>query len=280
MNSQSIYYHSTIQNEDEKQALVSVIKQNAPAEAIFLLGQTILQRRTESLFTQLSNSVQYTSHYFFLILINKEAEHTQNAIQDKLENNLQHFIPSTVMVLSIQSFSRWTLEGHPFASLVLKKAVKLYDAANIRFNEPVETGEAERLKENRQLCIHTTRKVEAFLASAELHRLRQEYKLSAFMLHQAAEQVLRAMLILHTGLKINTHNIDKLMRYNSMFCEGFNDLFPRQNEKMKKLYTLLNKAYIDSRYKDDYSISYEELSALTGKVKLVVELWEQHKIPH
>jgi len=276
MNAETMCYHYSNEGQDEKQTLVDIIKENAPAEAIFLLGQTIVQRRTETVFTCPSASLRYTSHHFLLVLVDKETEHALNAIQDKIENNLQHFRPSTVLVLPIQSFNQWLLQGHRFAFLVIRKAAKLYDAENIPFNQPAEINEG-RSNDNRQIFTHASQKIAAFLASAELHRLRQEYKLSAFMLHQAAEQALRAMLVLNTGLKINTHSIDKLIRYGSMFCEGLHQLFPKQNEKTKKLSSLLNKAYIDTRYKDDYSISREELAALTEKVKIIKALFEKFK---
>lgn len=82
---------------------------------------------------------------------------------------------------------------------------------------------------------------------------------------------------MNTGLKINTHNIDKLIRYCSMFCHQLPDLFPKNNEKGKKLFSLLNKAYIHTRYRYDYNISYEALTCLTKKVKEMKVLFENYK---
>lgn len=268
MNPQPIYSQAT-----ETQTLVSIITSKAEVEKIVLLGQTMLQTTTETVFTNTPVPVRSTAHYFLLVLVKKDEEHTLNCIQDKIENNLQHFIPATAIVLSINTFNQWFKQGHPFAHLVVTKAQKLYDNEAIQLDAPAVIDEAEQQKQNEELFKQTKRNTGSFLAGAELYKIRKDYKLAAFMLHQAAEQALRTMLIINTGLKINTHSIDKLTRYCSMFCHGLSAIFPKNNEKEKKLFTLLNKAYIDARYKHDYTITYEELTCLTGRVKKLIELF-------
>lgn len=86
------------------------------------------------------------------------------------------------------------------------------------------------------------------------------------------------MLIMNTGLKVNTHSIDKLIRYGSVFCTELTAIFSKATEKEQKLCSLINKAYIDTRYKDDDSITHEELSALTEKIKRIKQLFEQCKM--
>jgi uncharacterized protein len=88
--------------------------------------------------------------------------------------------------------------------------------------------------------------VREFLAGAELHTIRVQYK-AAFMLHQAAEQASRTMLTIHIGLRINNHSIDRLIRCCSMFCFELQDVFAKKSEKEKLLFQLLQKAYIDTR---------------------------------
>jgi HEPN domain-containing protein len=271
VNSYNPFIHHT---KEETQTLTALVLDCASVQALYLLGSSKSYRKTNSIFSSDAPTASFTSHYYILVLVEKDDEHTINCIQDKIENNLQHFIPATAIVLSTEAFFAWCSKGHAFARNVLDKAETLYQG-DILLPLPPSAGIEENNQE--QLFKSTKHKTEAFLASAELHRLRQEYKLSAFMLHQAAEQALRAMLIINTGLKVNTHSIDKLLRYCSMFCYQLPDVFPKNNEKEKKLYSLLNKAYIDTRYKEDYTITHEELSCLTGKVKRIKELFEHYK---
>ena len=50
--------------------------------------------------------------------------------------------------------------------------------------------------------------------------------------------------------------------------------FPRTTPEEERLFILLKKAYIDSRYKLDYSINREELEYLSERVQKLRELTE------
>ncbi|MEO6230919.1 MAG: hypothetical protein ABJB11_13775 [Ferruginibacter sp.] len=62
------------------------------------------------------------------------------------------------------------------------------------------------------------------------------------MLHQAAEQALLAIFKKATGLHINTHNIDKLIRYCTMVNYQIAAVFPRENDEDQRLFSLLQRA--------------------------------------
>ena len=110
-------------------------------------------------------------------------------------------------------------------------------------------------------------KLTEFLASTDLYRIREQNKMAVFMLHQAAEHALHTILKITTGLQINTHNLDKLIRYCSMVSYKIPEIFPRNNEKNERLFQLLQKAYISSRYDKDYSIGAEELVLITERIR-------------
>ncbi|MDQ6763134.1 MAG: HEPN domain-containing protein, partial [Bacteroidota bacterium] len=120
-------------------------------------------------------------------------------------------------------------------------------------------------------------KVNEFLSGADLYKLRKQNKMAAFMLHQAAEHALHTILKIGTGLYINTHNLDKLMRYCSMASWHLPEIFARTNEKNERLFQLLQKAYISGRYKDNYSISTPELMTIADRVKQLQNVMKVYK---
>jgi HEPN domain-containing protein len=268
------------QNETYKK-LVSLLAEISDAEKIYLLGKTITESKTETIFpspfsTSTSTSPSASiltspSHLYLLILVPTTEERRLNSLQDKIENNAQHLIPVTAIVLSMDQFNAWLAGGHHFSIQVLQKALLIHDAGRI----PVRPCTGDRIVEESadQVYKQTRVRIREFLAGAELYRIRVQYKLSAFMLHQAVEQALRSLLILNTGLRINTHNIDKLVRCCSMFCCELQELFPKKNERSKRLFQLLQKAYIDARYSEEYSIRYDELMALTEKIKSLEDIF-------
>ena len=105
------------------------------------------------------------------------------------------------------------------------------------------------------------------MAGADLYRIREQNKMAAFMLHQAAEHALHTFLKIKAGIYFNTHNIDKLIRYSSMVSNMLPEIFPRNNDKNERLLQLPNKAYFETRYKDDYSISTTDLMTITERLR-------------
>ncbi|MCG8339994.1 MAG: hypothetical protein MI674_01790 [Cytophagales bacterium] len=52
-------------------------------------------------------------------------------------------------------------------------------------------------------------------------------------------------------------------------------VFPQSTEEEKRLFTLLQKAYVDARYKKSYIITKEKLEYLAGRVKVLGALIEK-----
>lgn len=261
-----MYYLLTESFKEQQQQVVDVIVKMGAVEKIYFLGSTLVTRRTESIFMPDAPGCSKVEYYYFLIIIGNERDH--NEVQDKIENACLKIIPVTAVVLSEERFTSWLLEGHAFAYTVYLKAVLLHgekDALPLA----VATKDAVTLqKEINAIYTAGLNRVEAFLAGADLYRIREQNKMGAFMLHQAAEQALHTLLEIKTGLRVVTHNLDKLYRYCCMGCYQLPEiLFVSNKENDKRFFSLLQKAYIDARYKPDYFISSTDLVAFMDIVR-------------
>ena len=233
-----MYYQLTESFKSQKAKLVALITEAVPVEKIYMLGSSLMQQRTESIFLTDAPSYQKVGHYWLLVLVDKDCEHSDNYVQDKIENNCQHFIPVTVIVLHTAQFNNWLTEGHRFACTVIRIAVVLHDSNSIPLAIPNTINE----KSAANYCTQGINKVNEFIAGAELYHIRKQNRMAAFMLHQAAEHALHTIFKKATGLHINTHNIDKLLRYCAMVNYKIPGIFPRENDADKKLFGLLQKA--------------------------------------
>lgn len=274
MKTSSVYHGLAMQHEEFSKEIVKKVMAAAPVERLYLLGLTTAHRHTETLFSSPSVTRNELAHYYLLVLVDKEDDHSLNNLQDKIEGALQPVLPVTAIVFSDVQFCKWLLEGHPFAAVVYERAYLLYQNDGMPLPYPATVNQEALKKEFELLFTQTKTKVREFLAGGELYTIRVQYKMAAFMLHQAAEQALRAMLILYTGLRINTHSMDRLVRLCTMFCFELPDVFPRQSEKEKQLFGLLHRAYIDTRYKEDYTIKFEDLTKLTAQVKKLFSIFQ------
>ena len=227
--------------------LTEVMVKAAPLQRLYLIGLRTTTHRAETPFALLPDYTQVT-HAYLLAVVAKEDNHGLNAVQDKLENNGQHLVPVTVIVLSKPQFHYWLSEGNPFAVKVVGEGQLLHQEAE---ELPPEWGIVDvKTVAGENACLLKQAKdlVQAFLAGAELYNLRQQYGLALFMLHQAAEQALRTCLLQRTGLKVNTHNLDKLLRYNSLSDAGLLEKFRGVKAEDRRLFGLLQTAYVESRY--------------------------------
>ena len=82
---------------------------------------------------------------------------------------------------------------------------------------------------------------------------------------------------LETLLKIGmgyccSQNIERLLRYARMVSYRIQYVFPRKKDGEKKLFNLLQKAYIGSRYREDYSIGFTDLLKLTERLRTIQDI--------
>ena len=74
------------------------------------------------------------------------------------------------------------------------------------------------------------------------------------------------------GYHCCSHNIERLLRYAGMVSYRIQDVFHRKKDGEKKLFNLLQRAYIDSRYREDYSIGFTDLLKLLERVWTIQDI--------
>ncbi|TAJ47740.1 MAG: HEPN domain-containing protein [Chitinophagaceae bacterium] len=255
--------------------IVDLIGELVEVDRIYLLGGSLYRRRTESMFNQLAPSLQYVADCYCLILLPDTNTARLVQLQDQIEQHCTKILPMTAIVLSTKQFDSWLQDGHSFALRVHTCAPLLLQKDTGYQGTLGTIDEVAELKRLEMTHKEGLKRVDAFLAGAELFCLRKENRMAAFMLHQAAEQALSTLLKITTGYYCCTHNIERLLRYTGMVTHRVNEIFPKNNEPEKRLVSLLQKAYIDSRYREDYTMPEADVRDLLGRVgelrKILIE---------
>lgn len=235
-----------------QQPLVDIIVKAAKPDMIFLLGASLCRRRSESIFNEPTPTCQHISDCFLLVLIPDLANKELHDWQDKIENSCKSLMPVTTLVVQSAIFKEWLKAGHRFALIVSQSASLIYDSGNLSLTIPQGLNNTTNGKDCERQYSEGLMKAKEFLAGAELFRIRKQHAMAAFMLHQSTEQALRTLLKVGTGYHANTHSLDRLIRYGSLIAYQLSDIFPQRTDNEKRLFSLLQKAYIDTRYKEDY----------------------------
>ena len=268
----TIYGRLQQQFPDQQQKLISLILELIQPDKIYLLGATLKRRRTESIFQPDAPAAHETSEYFLLVLMDKLDDKPLYEWQDRLEQKCQQLNFVTVIVLETAKFSEGLLRGDIFSRKILQNSPLIYNSSNILFDLPTEFDQEETNKAIENNYQHGLKSAQEFIVGADLFRIRNQNKLAAFLLHQAAEQCLRALLKVGIGINQTTHNLDRLIRCASMISYRIPDIFPRNSDKEKKLFTILNKAYSDARYDKNYSVQAADLALIFERVCRMVEI--------
>lgn len=252
--------------------LVEVIVKIAKPDMVFLLGASLHRRRGESIFNESAPTSQHIADCVLLILIPDLLNKELHEWQDKIEVSCKSLMPVTAIILHTITFEKWLKSGHKFAWIVWQSAAPFYDSGNLSWAIPLGISNTTTDKDCEGQYREGLMKAKEFLAGSELFRVRKQHAMAAFMLHQAAEQALRALLKAGTGYQANTHNLNRLIHYASLISYQLPDIFPRKNDQEKRLFDLLQRAYVDSRYKEEYKINNDDLLCLTEKVRHIHEI--------
>ncbi len=254
------------------QPLASAIAIIAKPEAIFLLGASLQGRRTESIFNPCAPAAEYISDSFLLVLIDDTRGKELYEWQDIIENHVKHLLPVTTIVMRRAGFEEWRRKRHLFAATVQQCAEVLYHAGNMRFPESTAAPDIEILKAMGRAHEEGIKRAKEFLAGAGLFCLRKQYTLAAFMIHQSLEQALCRLIESGTGYRANTHNLERLLRYAALVSWQVPDIFAARAEKEMQLLRLLQKAYIDARYREDYKVTCQDTAILMDKAEQLIRI--------
>jgi len=96
------------------------------------------------------------------------------------------------------------------------------------------------------------------------------------MLHQASEFAYKTVLLIFGGECPQEHHLDILGDLAADYCPELAGLIPRESESQKKLFELLDYAYIGARYDRHYKITKEQLERLAPCVQKLHEVTEKN----
>jgi len=230
---------------------------------------------------------QYASDYDFLI-INRSKKNDGEISDFDLERKVSraagylgghktHFVTE-----SIDHVNSELEKGRYFFSDIKKEGILLYDSGEVELSEPRILTKKEILELARQDYEHWFHKGTRFLVNVLFNLQDNDLTTAAFLLHQAAESFYNCALLVQTGYKPKTHDLEELNKLCAAHNHEFLMIFPLATEEQKECFKQLQKAYVEARYNKHYRITKEQLEYLINRVeklkKIVEEVWEKRSL--
>lgn len=235
---------------DPLERIIDIIVKISDAEKIFLLD------------AQGNNIAGHATQYDLLILLPGKSQQPHKELQEAIETACKDIADVMISFSKAVEIYRLIREGHIFFSLVCTTENIVFDDG--RFPLPVTTiTNVEAIKAKAHEDFYKAFRIaRLFLDGAGHFSQIRVADIGAFMLHQAAEHCLRAILYALTGHNYVTHNLRRLLRFTRQCAPELYDAHPFGTRKDKDLFQLLFKAYVNARYKDDFKIEPQELQEL------------------
>jgi HEPN domain-containing protein len=196
------------------------------------------------------------------------------AVWGELERKVREIIGDTsltMIVHDIKFMNREIRIGQYFFGDIANEGVMLFDRRRFSLAKPKALNAQERLALAERNFENLVRQCGKFWRGSRDYGARQWLKESAFLLHQATERYYHAAILVFTGYKQRTHDIELLGVQAGEQHALMVDLLPKTDPDDKHLFDLLKKAYIDARYSMSYRITAEELAELQKRVLVLAD---------
>ncbi len=224
---------------------------------------------------------EYISDYDFLV-VTKKNNIKEYELDDLVMSRTHQFKPPiNLQVHEIEYINQGLEFGQYFFADIIKEGILLYDTNDVHFVSPRILSSQELKEISKQYFQTWYNSATNFLgfSTDAFVKLKSENKPLndiAFLLHQAAEKFYYTTLLVFTGYKPKTHNLLKLRKQAKQLSEELFLIFPIETNKFEKnLFDLLKRGYIDARYKDDYSITEDEVVKLLERITQMKNIIER-----
>lgn len=267
--------HLPDHKQEELAEIVKVIREVADPAKVILFGSHTSDKWVEDEYEERGATYSYISDYDILVVIpdgDKEREHD---IASKIENRtLKYKNDVSPIVHSFNYVNKGLEMGQYFFRDIVKEGIVLFDTGEFTFSDskPLSRDEEKEVairgyekwvNSGIRFLDHTKVMLEnALLKGFPLNEV-------IFNLNQSAEKFYGGLLLVYTGYKPKTHKLKVYRKYSKHIDENLNQVFkyPIGDSEEYRLFDILNKAYLDARYQDDYYIDLQDLRRLISKVE-------------
>jgi predicted nucleotidyltransferase/HEPN domain-containing protein len=220
----------------------------------------------------------YRSDYDLLIVVNNKkltdfVTYWSKA-KDRLLRDRGVKTPTSFIVHSRREVNTAMREGQYFFADIRREGIVLYELDDEPLAEPRPLTPQDAYRAAKE---HFE---ERFPAATEFHAtfeyaLRQGWtKRSAFLLHQAIENLYSTLILTLTNYSPPSHNLTFLRSLAEEQDRRLADAWPRDQRRFAAWFNTLNEAYVKARYSRHYTITEEALVWLgerTAKLHALVE---------
>lgn len=252
-------------------AIVDFVSDTRSVEMIILFGSYARGNWVEDKYIENGTTFEYKSDYDLLFVVKNEELANKHKAAKKLKQKILRDVDlnTSVNVIyhGIDYLNSEIENGNYFFTDIIKEGIRVYHNRKFVLAKSRQLNLKDRTKKAKLYYKEWIESAYVFEDYFKYGYQKGTLKEAIFQLHQAAERYYMTILLVFTDYKPKTHDLEELHHFSCKQDARFKTIFPRNTEEEEYLFTLLKKAYIDSRYKIGYKINKEELAYLSERVR-------------
>lgn len=195
-------------------------------------------------------------------------------VKDRFYTNKNRLFYTSIQFIneSIADLNQAIDKGFYFYTDIKKEGVMLYDSGRYKLARRRKPNFEEIEELARRYYNKNFNRGELFLKNAAFNASIGEDTMASFMLHQACENFYRSVILTYTLYTYKDHNLESLSGSAKTHSLEISKAFPRDTEEEERLFELLLKAYVQSRYNLTFTVTKEDIEALMPKVELLRDI--------
>ncbi|WP_316751707.1 HEPN domain-containing protein [Pedobacter gandavensis] len=241
--------------EEEKKSLPAVI--NFIADVIEPEMIYCLNHQTDS---------DGRDHADLILVISEESPQKFEEIKRVINFVFLKDLHLSITLFKSTFFHKMVTEGHIYFSIACNSESLVYHDGSMPLPKLRTDRRQEKIKKTNHDFHAGLTKAKTFYTTAEVYR-NDNFILSAFMLHQAAELCIRALIKSLTTQDKSTHSIGMLLRFSLRLSTKLALQMNNGSAEDERLLTMFEGAYLGHKYSGKYNIDTHDLNLLFEKVK-------------
>lgn len=278
----SIRFLPPRKRQDLQQLTALIREQVKHVEMIVLFGSYAKNKYVDyDQRVEFGTPTYYMSDYDIAILTRKPIGAVESSLYEKIKdkffenkNRPFHTHPQFVNY-GIDDFNYALSKAHYFETEIKRDGVILYDSGTYKLARRRKLDYTEIRDRAQKYFDDKFSKGTNFLEDTLFNLKKNRFVHSSFHLHQSVENLLRVIPMVFILYGHKSHDLSELMNAAKKHTTDIFKVFPRDTAEEKRLFDLLQRAYIESRYNPDFEITKEDIDALIPKVEQLRDIVEK-----
>ncbi len=267
--------HLPLIKQQELVKIVELIRTQSEVEMLILFGSYARGDWREKLNEDGMHFI-YQSDFDLLVIVETRSTSKQRRVEQEIKKAIDQagtiHTPVSVIVHDLEYVNCRLTSAQYFFSDIQRQGIMLYDSGRFKLETARKLHPNDRYQLAKEDFENWFRNANEFWLGFKSALQNKTLNKAAFDLHQTAERLYTAILLVFTRYKPNTHSLETLRKLVNAIDPRFTKVFPLNSSNEKYYFILLCNAYVEARYKPSYAITEEELAWLSEQVNILMTL--------